>query len=459
MASRLKRSLSRAASRPVDTAVAALAGPLEAARKRGATSTLLLVDINNFHVISNGLGRAYGDDLLGLVAKRLELSVQNHGQVLSCGGDRFLVQVSQPASGPQVDATSLAARLINAIRMPMRIEGDDGPPLVVSASIGSVVDDGASADELLRCAEIALHEAKVRGMHNHVRFEPAMRVAAEAQARLERDLREALDTERLFLVYLPSIDIATNRVTGAEALLRWQHPDRGVVLAREFVPLLEKSGTIIDIGSWVLQEACMQAAAWQRREIGVAIRVNLSLSQIRADVLLGDLQDALETSHLDPSLLVLEIAESTIVEDTAAIAQRLQEFKALGVRISVDNFGAAYATLGQLQRLPLDSVTIDRTLIADLGKQDTGTAMVRTLVEIASGLGLETVAEGVEDELQLEELRLAGCSGALGYLFSEPVDAEALDKLFENSELTTPAGRSARARAKLHDTTAAGEKQ
>jgi len=247
-------------------------------------------------------------------------------------------------------------------------------------------------------------------------------------------------------VYLPSIDIASNRVTGAEALLRWQHPERGIVFARDFVPLLERSGTIIDIGSWVLQEACMQAAAWQRRKNGVAVRVNLSPSQIRADVLLGDLRDALEISRLDPSLLVLEIAESTIVENSSDIAERLNEFKALGVRIAVDNFGAAYATLGQLQHLPLDSVTIDRQLIADLGKQDTGTTLVRTLVGIAGGLGLETVAEGVEDELQLEELRDAGCSGALGYLFSEPVDSEAMDKLFENGEALTPGARRGRCR-------------
>ena len=270
-----------------------------------------------------------------------------------------------------------------------------------------------------------------------------MREAAESQALLERELREALDTERLFLAYLPSVDIATGRVTGVEALLRWQHPDRGIILAREFVPLLEQSGTIIDIGSWVLQEACMQAAAWQRREMSVAIHVNLSARQLRADVLLGDLRDALETSRLDPSLLVLEVAEATVVKDTAAVAERLSEFKALGVRIAVDNFGAAYATLGQLQRLPLDIVKIDRSLIADIGKDESGTAMIRTLVQIADGLGLRTVAEGVEDENQLNELREAGCSGALGYLFSQPVSAEQLDDLFADVEALAPDSWSA----------------
>jgi diguanylate cyclase (GGDEF)-like protein len=433
MAARLKRSMARAAAaRQSDPAIAALSGPLELARRRGASSALFLIDLNNFHVLNNGLGRAFGDAVLGVVAKRLEVTVQNLGHAQGCGADRFLVFVSETGSVPAV--APMAARLISAVRMPIHIEGDDGPPVVVSASIGSALDDGSSPDELVRRADIALHVAKAKGLHNHVSFEPAMRVGAEAQARLERELREALDTELLFLVYLPSVDIATGKVTGAEALLRWRHPERGIVLARDFVPLLEQSGTIIDIGSWVLQEACMQAAAWQRREMGVEIHVNLSARQIRADVLLGDLRDALETSHLDPSLLVLEVAESTIVEDTAAVTERLGEFKALGVQIALDNFGAAYATLSQLRQLPLDSVKLDRSLIADLGKQDTGTAMVRTLVMIAHGLGLQSVAEGVEDEEQLKELRDAGCSGAFGYLFSQPVDADAMDKLFEEAD-------------------------
>ncbi|HLN04999.1 MAG TPA: GGDEF domain-containing phosphodiesterase [Acidimicrobiales bacterium] len=439
----LKRSLTRGtAAHPADPAVSALVGPLEAARRRGARSALFLVDLNNFHVLNNGLGRAFGDAVLGLVAKRLEMTVQNLGLALPCGGDRFMVLVSQVGQAASIDPAAMAARLLNTVRMPIHVQGEDEPPVVVSASIGSVLDGGASADELLRCADIALHEAKARGLRSHVNFEPAMRDAAEAEARLERELREALDTERLFLAYLPSIDIASGRVTGAEALLRWQHPERGIVAARDFVPLLEQSGTIIDIGSWVLQEACMQAAAWQRRFARVTIHVNLSPRQLRADVLIGDLRDALETSHLDPSLLVLEVAESTIVADTATVTERIAEFKALGVQIAVDNFGAAYATLSQLQRLSVDSVKIDRALIADIGKEETGTSMLRTLVEIADGLGLQTIAQGVEDDVQLKELRDAGCSEAVGYLFSEPLDADALDKLFEDAEMLAPAARS-----------------
>ena len=441
MAGRLKRSRGTSA-RQSDPTPAALTGPLELARRRGATSALFFVDLNNFHVLNNGLGSEFGDAVLGVVAKRLEMTVQKLGHVESCGADKFMVLVTEGGSIPAIAA--VAARLLSSVRMPIHIEGDTEPPVVVSASIGSALDEGKSAEELVRYADIALHEAKARGLDNHVTFQPEMLAAAEAQARLERDLREALDTERLFLAYLPSVDVASGRVTGAEALLRWQHPERGVVEAREFVPLLEESGTIIDIGSWVLQEACMQAAAWQRRRMGVEIHVNLSARQIRADVLLGDLRNALETSRLDPSLLVLEIAEATIVENTASVAERLGEFKSLGIKITLDNFGAAYATLSQLRRLPLDSVKIDRSLIAELGKHDTGTAMVHTLVSIAHGLGLHAVAEGVENEEQLNELREAGCSGAFGYLFSQPVDANAIDSLFDEAWVLTPSPGTAR---------------
>jgi len=452
MANRLKRSLSRGpAERPLDPSVAALTGLLETARRQGTKSVLLLVDLNGFHVLNNGFGRPFGDAVLAVVAKRLQMSVQNHGHAVSCGADKFMVLVGETGSTPPVDA--IASRLINAVRMPVHVEEEGGPPVVVSASIGSVLDDGESAAELLRRADIALHEAKAQGLHNHVSYEPEMLEAAEAQARLERELREALDTERLYLAYLPSVDIETGRVTGAEALLRWDHPERGVVLARDFVPLLEQSGTIVDIGSWVLQEACMQAAAWQRRELGIAVNVNLSARQVRADVLLDDLRNAIETSLVDPSLIVLEVAEATVVEDAATVAERLSAFKALGVQIAVDNFGSAYATLSQLQALPLDSVKIDRSLIADIGKQDSGAAMIRTLVQIADGLGLQTVAEGVEDEQQLKELRKAGCTGALGYLFSEPVEAETLDRIFEETEVL-PAAHSAPSNS---DPVAAGE--
>ena len=255
------------------------------------------------------------------------------------------------ATEPEPPLETVAERLMEAVRVPITIEGDPAP-VVVSASIGSVVDDGSPVDELVRCADIALKKAKMKGLNGHVRFDPEMGEAAEAEALLERDLREALDTELLFLSYLPGVDIETGRVTSAEALLRWRHPERGVIAAREFMPLLEQSGTIVEVGNWVLKEACMQAAAWQRRGMGIALHVNLSARQLGADVLLEELRDILNMSRLNPDLLVLEVAEATVVREPAAMAQRLNEFKALGVNIAMDSFGSAYSNLGQLKQLP-----------------------------------------------------------------------------------------------------------
>jgi diguanylate cyclase (GGDEF)-like protein len=436
MAARFKRSFSRSTANQADWSVAVLSGPLEAARRRGATSVVFVVDLDDFHVLNNGLGRTVGDAVLGILARRLERSVQTLGQFLGCVGDRFIVLVDEANAEPPFDA--IADQLIDVVCAPMRVEAGNSPALVVSASVGSVLDDGARVDELVRCADIALQEAKTRGLNSHVTFEPAMRDAAEAEARLDRDLREALDTELLFLAYLPGVDIASGRVTSAEALLRWQHPERGVIPAGEFVPLLEQSGTIVEVGSWVLREACMQAAAWQRRGISVAVHVNLSARQLGARVLLGDLRDTLKTSRLDPAHLVLEVSEATIAKDTVAVAERLAEFKALGVNIAMDNFGAAYATLSQLKLLPLDIVEFDRSLVADIGREASATELVRTLVRIADSLGLRTLAAGVENDNQLKLLRDAGCAGALGYLYSQPVDAGALDKLFRDSEAQAP---------------------
>ena len=428
MAPKLKRSSAREVTDRGDLSVALLAGPLELARRRQMASAVFLVDLDNFHVLNNGLGRSLGDEILNVVSHRLE-QVGNSGQSLACGGDRFIVLVSQAVGTPQIDV--IADSLVEIVRMPIPLGGDRAP-VVVSASIGCVVDDGVAVDELVRRADIALARAKTSRVGSHTSFEPAMANAAEAEALLENELREALETELLFLAYLPGIDIATGRVTSAEALLRWNHPRRGVVTAQEFMPLLEQSGTIVEVGSWVLHDACMQAAAWQRRGMSLELHVNVSARQLGADRLLEDLRETLSLSRLDPGLLVLEVAEATVIGDPVAVTERLKDFKDLGVSVAMDSFGAAYAALSQLKHLPLDILEFDRSLVADVSKDDSAKALVRTLVQIAKGLGLQTLAIGVENEEQLGELRKAGCGGALGHLYSEPVIADEFDKIFQD---------------------------
>lgn len=433
MVVRLKRSFTRTTVNAADLAVSVLDGPLEAARRREGTNAILLVDLDGFHVINNGLGRAVGDAVLREIAGRLEHVVSNFGQCLPAGGDRFVVLVNESTEDrPPLD--SIATSLMQAVRVPIMLEGAEEPPVVVAASIGSVLDDGSPVDDLVRCADIALARAKQRGIDAHVSFEPEMAEEAESQARLERELRDALDTELLFLTYLPGVDIASGRLQSAEALLRWRHPERGVIPAGEFMPLLEQSGAIIEVGSWVLQEACMQAAAWQRRGMNLVLHVNLSPRQLGADSVLEELRDILKLSLLNPELLVLEVAEAAVLKEPTAMARRLSEFKSLGVRVAMDNFGTSYATLAHLKDLPIDMVEFDRRLVAGLGRDDSARALIETLVHIADGLGLRTLAAGVEDHEQLMALRETGCATALGHLYSEPVEASAFDDVFDDFE-------------------------
>lgn len=205
-----------------------------------------------------------------------------------------------------------------------------------------------------------------------------------------------------------------------------------MIAAQEFMPLLERSGMIVEVGSWVLHDACMQAAAWQRRGMSLELHVNVSARQLGADRLLEDLRETLDLSRLDPGLLVLEVAESTVIGDPVAVMERLKDLKGLGVSVAMDSFGAAYGALSQLKHLPLDILEFDRSLVADIGKDDSAKALVKTLVQIAKGLGLETLAIGVENEEQLDELRKAGCSGVLGHLYSEPVAPDEFDKIFRD---------------------------
>lgn len=406
-------------------------------RRHEGTHAVFLVDVDNFHVINNGLGRSVGDAVLAAVADHLEHSVAEIGQCLSCGGDRFVVLAGDSRENSKLD--SIARHLIEAVRVPIPVPGG-GSPLVVSACVGSVLDDGAAPNEIVRRADIALSVAKSRGIGSHANFEPEMHQAAESAARLERDLREALDAELFFLSYMPGVDITTGRVTSAEALLRWNHPERGVITASEFMPVLEQSGTIVEIGGFVLHEACMQAATWQRRGMSLEMHVNVSERQLRADVLLDDLRDSLFTSRLDPALLVLEVSESTVMKDAVAVTERLSEFKALGVSIAMESFGSAFSALRHLKQLPLDIVELDRSLVAEMGTDDSAASLVGTLVQIARNLGLMTLAVGVENNEQLVRLRDAGCGGVLGHLYSEPVDADTFDEMLKDFEPVGPTG-------------------
>jgi EAL domain-containing protein (putative c-di-GMP-specific phosphodiesterase class I) len=262
-----------------------------------------------------------------------------------------------------------------------------------------------------------------------VSFEPEMFSAMKQRVDLELDLRSALETEQFFLLYQPTVDLASLQVTGVEALIRWRHPARGVVPPLEFIPMLEETGSIIEIGRWVLQQACMQAAAWQNQGLALSMSVNVSARQLESDALVDDVRSALQTNLLRPELLTLEITETTLMHDADKTAGRLERLRALGVRIAIDDFGTGYCSLAYLKRFPIDILKIDCSFVADLSESEDARTLVRTLVRLGTDLGLVTLAEGIETSGQLDELRRQHCAVGQGYLFARPLEPAALEEL------------------------------
>ena len=287
---------------------------------------------------------------------------------------------------------------------------------------------------------MALYRAKALGKARYVSFQPEMFSAVKNRLQLERDLRGALESGQFFLLYQPTVDLSTLEVTGVEALIRWRHPTRGVVPPVEFIPMLEESGSIVEIGRWVLREACMQAAVWQKRGPSLSMSVNVSARQLESDGLIDDVREALETSALRPNLLTLEITETTLMRDADRTADRLEHLRDLGVRIAIDDFGTGYCSLGYLRRFPIDVLKIDRSFVAGLSESEDARALVRTLVRLGKDLGLLTLAEGIEDDEQLAELRKEHCEAGQGFLFAKPLDPSALDDLLERHRVLAVLG-------------------
>jgi EAL domain-containing protein (putative c-di-GMP-specific phosphodiesterase class I) len=307
-------------------------------------------------------------------------------------------------------------------------------------SIGIALGERASAAELLRDADIALYEAKAAGKNRYMLFQSSMQTAARDRLTLEMDLAEALEQHQLFLQYQPTFDLQSERVIGVEALIRWNHPTRGVIAPIEFIPIAEESGLIVPIGRWVLQEACMQAAHWYGDGHRIGMSVNVSGRQLDNDELIEDVRGALRASGLDPATLTLEITEITLMRDAEATAERLHMLKELGVRIAIDDFGTGYSSLAYLRQFPVDALKIDRSFISGIAGSKGSAALIHTLVQLGKTLDIETLAEGIEERSQLEALQREHCDHGQGFLFSRPLDLDAVE-IFLNAEATTTATR------------------
>jgi diguanylate cyclase (GGDEF)-like protein/PAS domain S-box-containing protein len=401
------------------------------ARRDFRPTAALFVDLDNFKDINDTLGHEAGDKVLQAVANRFTALLRAGDTVGRLGGDEFVVLVEgiSLAAGPEL----VAERLQSALREPFRIEGYEGYSLTLSASIGIAVGDRDSAEDLLRDADIALYRAKALGKNRFASFEPEMQSSLLDRLELRMDLHSALANNELFLLYQPVVDLEKNSTRGVEALLRWHHPVRGMVLPGEFISLLEESGLIVEVGRWVLRQACQQAADWNRRGYHLVMSVNVSMRQLETDTLVDHVREALADSHLDPGSLVLEVTETTIMRDASATIRRLRGLKELGILIAIDDFGTGYSSLAHLQQFPVDALKIDQSFISAMADSPESAALIHTLVELGRALGLETVAEGIEDRSQLERLRSEGCHFGQGFLFSHPVSPDAFEAYLAQS--------------------------
>ena len=388
----------------------------------------LFVDLDNFKAINDSLGHGVGDELLCAVAKRLEGVIRETDALGRLGGDEFVVVADglSLAAGPEL----IAERLLEAFAEPFAL-GENGETRVhAKCSIGIATGLRPTAEELLRDADIAMYRAKWGGKSRYLVFESGMEDEVQSRLELEMDLQGALDNEEFFLVYQPTFDLQTMTPTGVEALIRWRRPGRGIVEPDAFIPLLEETKMIVEVGAWVLEEACREAARWQRDERPLCLSVNVSALQLDTDELIDHVTEALEQSGLPPETLTIEITETTLMSNAEETARRLEELKALGVRIAVDDFGTGYSSLGHLRQFPVDVLKIDRSFVSQLADGGEGEILLHTLVQLGKALEIETTAEGIERPQDLSLIRDKECDNGQGFLFTRPLSAQDAGSFF-----------------------------
>ncbi|HUB73923.1 MAG TPA: EAL domain-containing protein [Solirubrobacteraceae bacterium] len=396
-------------------------------RQSGLLVGALFIDIDWFTDVNDRLGRAAGDQILKIVAERLENVVRAGDTVGRLDDDEFVLLVESAARGARLD--SLAMRVVEALHKPFELD-DFGPNFFLTASIGVAFGRYASPEDLLRDAQLALFAAKSAGKDRYTLFNANMRSVIEGRGVLEAELNRALAEKQFFLLYEPVYDLETGAVAGLEALVRWAHPKQGVLGGEDFIALAEETGLTVPIGRWAMEEACTRAAAWDVAGHHVGVSVEVTPNQLNRDGFVTDVRRALQQSGIDPSLLTLQIAETTVMRDVSAAVERLQEIKELGVRVAIDDFGGSgYAYHSDLRRLPLDDLKVDRGSLAAAEDEDYRTWLLEAIMIVGRELSLRVIAKGIDSYEQMTALQSMGCTMAQGALMGKPVAADAVEGL------------------------------
>ena len=394
---------------------------LARSRRQGTGGAALYVDLDEFKNVNDSLGHHVGDLLLVAVSNRLQSTLRDADTIGRMGGDEFVVLIDGASRNAVPEL--VADRLLEVMRQPFVLDGVS-MPLIVNTSIGIAVGDRRCPGDLLRDADVALYQAKAAGKNRYEIFNPEMHVDIQRRIELGFDLRSALAADQFHLVYQPIYNLDDLTIVGVEALLRWQHPALGLIQPDDFIPILEQTGQIREVGRWVVRQACAQMAIWHGRGDTLDVSVNLSGRQLDDDSLVEHISDALKTSGLDAGSLIVEITETALMGRAEVIARRLQAIKALGVRIAVDDFGTGYSSLAYLKQFPVDCLKIDRRFTSAITTSPESKALIGTLVQLGKDLGLKTLAEGVETTGQMDHLRGEHVNEAQGYLLARPLDPD-----------------------------------
>jgi diguanylate cyclase (GGDEF)-like protein/PAS domain S-box-containing protein len=406
---------------------------LSQARRSGGVVALMFLDLDRFKLVNDSFGHPQGDALLKEVANRVTACLRDTDTVARLGGDEFTVLLPDLAA-PQV-AGQVAERILRLFSQPFA--GAEEHEIFVSASIGISVfpRDGADPEALLKHADTAMYSAKEAGRNSYRYFTDNLNAQVREKVILESGLRRAIERGELRLHYQPKIDLATGRLIGAESLVRWQHPSMGLVPPAKFIPVAEDSGLIVPLGEWVLRTACEQIRKWQDWGQELKVAINVSARQFQQQNLAKLVLGVVREAGVDPGCVELELTESAIMKDAEASVSTLEHIKSRGISIAIDDFGTGYSSLSYLKRLPLDILKIDRSFVRDITTDHNDAAIVRAIIGLARSLGIKVIAEGVEDDKQLEFLNANGCNYGQGYLFGKPIEPEGFEAMLARRPL------------------------